>query len=261
LVIRLFDGSGRALGAEAVNVVRPVSGAVQPQVLAKLRSMNTGGLFLSPSLFDPPADAFFRPEDPAHDFIELIVGANGKEQTLVITKADLIAEGVRGGAAAALEFRVPLPKGIIDRGANLALNRPVEDTAGSFPAQLVGAVDGREETAVPLVADEEGTNWLEIDLGRDRVVGEIELVFALVPQGIRIASYGTSQPPTSAGVWVEDRGLWFRHQGGRVVYRGASTLMRYIRIAGLGKGTAGLAEVLVRPLRAATAESGPPASR
>lgn len=259
LVLRLFDGSGRPLDSEAVTVVRPVPGAVQPQVLAKLRSMNTGGLFLSPSLFDPPAEAFFRPEDPAHDSIELIVGANGREQTLVVTKADLIAEGVRGGAAAALEFRVPMPKGIIDRSQNLALNRPVEDSAGSFPAQLVGVVDGRKETAVPMVCDEEGTNWLEIDLGRDRVVGEIELAFALAPQGIRISSYGTSQPPTSAGVWVEDQGLWFRQQGGRVVYRGASTLMRYIRIAGLGKGTAGLAEVVVRPLQAAAEPQAPPA--
>jgi hypothetical protein len=251
LAFRLYDLSGAALSQTSVELYKGVP-LPSAKPLYKGKTLGSGSFFMTPALFDPPQEAFYTPEDLSGGFYTLVVGEGEARESLIVPFWSLAAEAARGPIPAiTLEIRVPLAGGPIDREVNFALNRPVEDSAGRFPGQLAALVDGSMATAVELASNEDGAVWIELDLGRDRLVGEIELAWqGALPGGLTIQHYGTSQTPGVAVTWVKDLAPVLRSADGvSTAYRGPTRTMRYLRIAVTQGGTAKLAEIRVRPLR------------
>lgn len=162
----------------------------------------------------------------------------GVDDWLWLPGWQVIDATARGGRRSAIvSVRANLPSGPLEV-ADAAEAKAVTDSAGRLPAQLVGLVDGRPDTAVELAAA--GRNsWVEIDLGRDRLVGAVEL--DVVGQGIwsafQVVGYGTGQRPIDALLFAAERdGPWTLTQRGqaqgqvtRLVYCGRAQRARHIR--------------------------------
>lgn len=248
LVLRCFDISGRALSDVDLEV-KVISLGLdsltdpKPKAVFKGKTMNTGGVFLNPAAFSPSRQALLTGPD---EVLELVFSKGDSIQSLQLTWADLVAEALRGSAAAAsIEVRVPAVDSVVDESSNIAEGKVVEDSLGRFPAQLAALLDGKAETSIEMPGAEGG--WIEVDLGRERPVTQVELTFDGAPwRAFTIAFYGTSQSPASAQSWVQERESSLRESHGKVTYRGSLTLMRYIRIMPLSGEGVKLAELAVR---------------
>ncbi|MGV3617767.1 MAG: hypothetical protein ACO1SV_20775 [Fimbriimonas sp.] len=166
----------------------------------------------------------------------------------------------RGTAAAAfLELRFNLPGAALEAGTNLAKERVVTDSAQSLPARLAAATDDDPKTEATLSG--KVGDWVEIDLGRDRTIAEIDL---LVRPGkfwskFDILAYATGQTPNETVVWAKEVDFaWTadnRHDPVpnatgvvNVSYRGQPRRFRYIRLVNKGGGPGELGEVRAIPV-------------
>jgi hypothetical protein len=167
----------------------------------------------------------------------------------------------RGQKAPLVRIRFQVPSEALDAGSNLAKDRIITDAAGSLPAQLVPLVDGAFDKTVPF-GEKEG-DWVEIDLGRDRAVGEVKL-FARSADFWRkfdILVYSTGQKVSEARVWTHEPDWRFSATNRRdvdpkdfglfsVTYRGQAERARFVRIV-CREATrfASLAEIVVTPVK------------
>ena len=105
-------------------------------------------------------------------------------------------------------------------------------------------------------------DWVEIDLGRDRTVGEIDLVAqpGTFWRKFDVMVYATGQRPEEALRWAREvDGDWTSRNRREVVsptrvsvpYRGAALRFRYLRIVNRSGGPGRLAEIKVIPATAA----------
>lgn len=241
LVLRCFDQSGRPLNEVPLEVSSTKASNNEP--LWKGKTLAQGGVFLNPAAFSPSRQSLvLGPEDSL--VLTFSKGINRHQVTL--SWADLVEEGLRGPAAAAsVELRIPSLDAEIDREVNLAEGKTVEDSLGRFPAQLSGLIDNNPSSAVEMPGAEGG--WIEIDLGRERPVAEIEIQHESgIWRSFNIAYYGTAQTPASAQSWIQERESALRSAGGKSVYRGNLTLMRYVRLIPLAGAPAKVREVIIR---------------
>lgn len=146
---------------------------------------------------------------------------------------DDFARGSR--AAAVLELRFAMTDAPLDRTQNLALNRIVTDTENSFPAQLQALVDGVPDTSVTFRLAQGG--HVEIDLGRDRTIGEVVLEPGeSLWHAFDIRGYNTGQKPSDARVlFREVSSSASRAQraapDGSIAYRFPATRVRFLLLA------------------------------
>lgn len=175
----------------------------------------------------------------------------------------LLDARARGSVGAAtLELRLNLADAPLDLARNLAAGRPVSDSSGSATESLAALVDDSGETVVRWEAG--AVDWVEIDLGRDRLIGEVRLEPAedrLWPS-FEIRVYGTGQRPSEARVWAEELdAAWSLRcrrdvapDGSRsLAYRGPATRARFVRLVPTRPGPAALRGVRIRGV---TAEEG-----
>ena len=144
--------------------------------------------------------------------------------------SDLYARGNTLAISIDLPFNFsPWP---INTETNLIAGKPATDSAKSFPAQLVGLVDENPDTEYTLPAK----GWVEIDLGRDRLLGELSIQ-GEVPKKFRVKVYGTTDKLDQADVWIDELNSdKFRREYdivGDLVYRPNPNTARYIRIENL----------------------------
>lgn len=119
---------------------------------------------------------------------------------------------------------------------NLASKRFVADSANGLPAALSQIVDGDMETAHTLPSANGA--YIEIDLGRDRVIGEVRLFGDAWWQAYDIYVYATGQTVNEAVHWAKERdfGWTFRNRSkpeGKtryVAHRASGQKIRYIRV-------------------------------
>lgn len=172
---------------------------------------------------------------------------------------DAASRGSR--AAAILDLRFALPGAPLDASVNLATDRIVTDSGGSLPAKLAALIDGNPGTETEL-----GTkpgDWIEIDLGRDRTIAEVDLVGS--PGGLwaryDLMIYATGQRPTEALPWAKElNSAWtFRNRyeslaNGKatVAYRGAPIRFRYLRLVNRSGGPGKLSEIRIVPSAGST---------
>ena len=241
LVLRCFDQSGRPLNEVPLEVTSTKAGSKEP--LWKGKTLAQGGAFLNPAAFSPSRPNLVLGPD---DSLVLTFSKGINRHQVTLSWADLVEEGLRGPAAAAsIELRIPSIDAEIDPEVNLAEGKTVEDSLGRFPAQLAGLIDGNPDTSVEMPSSEGG--WIEIDLGRERQVAEIEIQHVDgIWRSFNISYYGTSQTPASAQNWIQERESVLRTGGGKTIYKGNLTLMRYVRLVPLSGSAAKIREVIIR---------------
>lgn len=155
---------------------------------------------------------------------------------------------------ASVELRFNLPTQALDFAQNLASERIITDAAGRFPAELSKLVDGNLDQGLTIAPGQ----WIEIDLGRDRMVGQINLTtIGDVSAPLHIFQYGTSQNISSAIRWVTLENLPFLSQlyGSKVgeavttpiINRTAQ--MRYVRFINRGETPISISEVQIFPTK------------
>ncbi|MBS1727528.1 MAG: discoidin domain-containing protein [Armatimonadetes bacterium] len=165
--------------------------------------------------------------------IKFTVTTNGRTSTLTTpatTFSDIFARGTKSAGTMDMPFNLPLWP--IADDTNLVASKPVSDSANSFPAQLVALVDDNPDTTYTLPAN----GWVQVDLGRDRTVGEI--VFqGEVPKQFRVLVFGTTDKPDDADWWIDEvNSERFRTEyevEGDLTYRPSPNSARYIRIQNL----------------------------
>lgn len=175
------------------------------------------------------------------------VTANSRTGTLVTpttTFSDLLARGNKAAISVDLPFNLPVLN--LSEETNLAQGKPVKDSANSFPAQLVGLVDENPDTTYTLAPN----GWVEVDLGRDRMLGEITFS-GDVPKKFRVLTYGTTDKVEQADWWIDeidsDR---FRREyegPGDLSYRPTPNTSRYVRILNLSDKPAVLKGIKIYP--------------
>ena len=181
--------------------------------------------------------------------------AHGVQRLAWLSATQLMDEYERGNRAAGfVEFRIELPSGAIDRTQDLAKGRLVTDSASSFPAQLVAIADGDPKTSFEVKAASPGY-WIEIDLGRDRQIGEIVIEFdGEVWNEFLVSSHKTSQSPDVAQVWADVNNGTTRvkeENGLSTIALTAQTVRsRYIRLISKNSSPVKIASIKVYPLRA-----------
>lgn len=137
-----------------------------------------------------------------------------------------------GHQAVVFDLRFNLPSEDVDRSANLAKNRVVTDSADDLPAKLVGLVD--DSIAKDVTLPNATGAWIELDLGRDRPVAEINLLGSTPEFWKRfdVVTYSTGTTVRSALPWVNVVDPSFEKSGSGVLsqsLRGTARLMRYVR--------------------------------
>lgn len=145
------------------------------------------------------------------------------------------------------------------RDGNLASRRIVLSSASTPPEELMKLVDNDAATSVSL--GEKENDWIEIDLGRDRPIGEIRLVlkddFQAFWEKFDIYLYATAQTFKEAQLYAKEfswrNAMSFRRDIDpkdfsvrSVAYRARPITMRYIRIVNRSAGGGKLSEIIVK---------------
>ena len=211
-----------------VIILRAVTPNGDPLVGAKLRFADQPEM-----VTDKNGYAF--PTSPAPGFVGMLtvsIESFGSKDMFSFSSAKLsnmYARGLTKAASIELPFNVPASE--ITRDTNLVLGKPTRDSANSFPAQLLGLNDDNDATTFTLAPK----GWVEVDLGRDRLLGEIELRGDL-PNAFLVAVYGTTEKINESRPWVGEADLAERRrnypdlESGVTVYRPRPVGGRYIRI-------------------------------
>ncbi len=164
----------------------------------------------------------------------------------------------RGSQAAAIfEMRFNVPTAPLDTETNLARGRIVTDSENRLPASAAALVD--EDLATTFSLGAASGNWIEVDLGRDRPVGEVRLLLegSEAPAKFDIVGYATGQTAGQMNAWVQeiDSGWTIRYRAGQeagavsLAYRGIASRMRYIRILNVSGGPLKIRELRVTPAK------------
>lgn len=187
--------------------------------------------------------------------VKAVVGGMEEWGWLKLWQAvDTYHRGQRGVALMTLRFNLPgMP---LEAGSDVAKDRLVVSSDNAPAAQLSKLTDGEEltDSALPEAKD----SWIEIDLGRDRAVGEIRLLAAKgapMWEQFEIKVYGTGERPEDARPWSREYS-WVWSAANRsdrpdipsVPYRGNAQRFRFIRIVSKTGGPARLTGVQITPV-------------
>ncbi|MBX3117831.1 MAG: hypothetical protein KF784_02115 [Fimbriimonadaceae bacterium] len=189
----------------------------------------------------PMASNIFGRLDPQgrNGLIAIKVEANNQVDWAWIKGWQMADAARRTPGALIMSLRMNFSTTAIDTTTNVARNRIVTDSSGQSSADLAKLVDDDPSTSVTVGG--KILDWIEIDLGRDRVVGELQLVGGSDAfwESFDIFVYATGQTAEQALPWSREK-LWswsFANAGasvtggGRAVaYRGVAQRFRYIRI-------------------------------
>ena len=160
-------------------------------------------------------------------------------------KAWRLSDSLRRGITVVIaEVRLNLPDQPLEKETNLAEGKALIDSDGK-PYALGSSLPQTPES------------WVEVDLGRDRTIGEIALKpGATFPGRIEIRVYGTGGKPEEATLWAGDLAtswtLRNRAEDGLLSYRAPAQRIRYIRIVSKSGGAGSLAGLRVTPVAVAT---------
>jgi hypothetical protein len=196
-------------------------------------------------------------KDGTNGWLLAVVRTGGSVSATWVSVMQLWDEYARGNKAAAfIQLRAQAATGPLDTSQNLALERLVTDAKGRFPAELNALVDGKNETSLAL-GDEGDGYWIDIDLGRDRPIGQVQIVFdGPVWRQFRIVTYKTAQTAADSQVWSEESNgpantEATKTEDGKTVlsYSAKWVRSRFVRIVPLSHEAVKLAEVRVVPIQ------------
>ncbi|MCA0359739.1 MAG: hypothetical protein LCH41_01665 [Armatimonadetes bacterium] len=252
LMVRAATLGGRPLSNADIEVFAWSPSGLGP-ALAKDNTRSGGIAVLSPEKREPLLKNVQR--DGSGSWLLVRATRGGASATAWVAAWQLADWMYRGNSGMpSVEVRFSLPSDPLDLKEDLARDKLVVDSAGRFPAELIALVDGDPATTLDLFPEQ----WLEIDLGRDRLFGGIEFdVLASAPLAqYEMSFYKTSQRPEIAQVWFReaDGARFFRKYGVKNGNRLTGTVFaetvqgRYIRIVNRGAQKATLTGLRILPI-------------
>jgi hypothetical protein len=167
---------------------------------------------------------------------------------------DMFARGNKNFVTSELRFNVThrpvLPQ-------NWALRKTAIDSANSDGSNLAALIDGDSATAY--TGGNKTGDWIEIDIGRDRPIGEIRLISSGEDKAFwerfDVMVYGTGQTVASARLFAGEASWNYASRmlhdvsvDGElsVAYRAAPQTVRFIRIVNKSGGSGTIADIEVR---------------
>lgn len=238
IVVRAYDLLGRPLTDQEIEFVSPDGTAS----LFKGKTSAAGSILITKPLLK--------------DWSETAVAratAFG-ETTYAFAKGwTLYQNTARGNREVAfLDMRFNLPSSELEKGTDLARDRVISASDERGAADLAAAVDGKPDTSIAL--GKKAGDWIEIDLGRDRTVGELRLMGDLWGR-FRAVGYGTGQSADDASPLVNEIDFpWAkanRGEDGWTTYRTPAARVRYVRLIAVSDGGGTLNEIAITPARVA----------
>jgi hypothetical protein len=132
---------------------------------------------------------------------------------------------------------------------NFALKKIAIDSANTTPSELGRLLDGDRSTTYS-----GNPEWIELDLGRDRPIGEIRIYADSIWNQFDIIAYSTGQTVADAQLFAHelDSSMRERHcfesdlKDWCLAYRARPLTVRFIRIVRKGAGTTMIREIEVR---------------
>ncbi|CAN5527584.1 hypothetical protein BH11ARM2_BH11ARM2_01890 [soil metagenome] len=234
--IRAFDLLGRPISNQDIEIVTPDGTAS----LMKVKTSVAGSAVIAKPILKGWSDLAVAKATAYGETAYAYV----KGWTLF----DAYARGNREVAFLDLHFN--LPSADLEKGTNFATDRVVSDSANHGPADLAAVVDGKPETSVALGA--KAGDWIEIDLGKDRTIGELKLNGNLWNR-FRAVGYGTGQSADDASpLVIESDYGWARANRGAdgwTSYRTPAVRVRYVRLVAMADGGGTLNEISITPAR------------
>jgi hypothetical protein len=206
----------------------------RPVTRAEYSLLDEAGKEITKGLIPNGSVLLNAPEDPSPTGRRLLrVTKSGVVDEIWLENWQWLDNASRGNQNVCfLEARLNLPDLPID-ATNLALDRAVSTSNGVAPAILAPLV--RATNVAPVVLPAE-TNWIEIDLDRDRTIAEIAIRASGAEfwREFRVMGYGTGQRLDEASPLATEIDFEFasqtRARDGMVSYRGPAPRVRYIRI-------------------------------
>lgn len=164
--------------------------------------------------------------------------------------ADAAFRGNAGVAVVDLSF--DLPAAPIASDQNLALNKLVS-IAGDTDPNVSGLTSG---TPVSIALPEAKQSAVEVDLNRDRTIGEVDLEVpaSAMWKEFKIETYNTGQSAADASIWareldsrwsMKNRGMKLPNGNYLLRYFGPAVPVRFLRIVQTGSGPGSLAQITV----------------
>lgn len=252
-ILSLADMAGNPLSSATVEVFQTSDGKLATDPIVKANATAGGKVFL-PTRDGKNPYGVLKPGGGNAWFL-VRVTKDFMTETAWIPAWLLATEAARGNAnAPTIELRLMMPSGALKTDEDLAQGKAVTDPGGRFPAELAAAIDNDPTTAVSLKPGQ----ILDIDLGRDRVIGGVELETKGAPmEKFEILLAKTGQKPEQGELWMkEGRGnLRAQLKGKKVgdntvlLYTATAVRARYVRVKCTGGSEAPVASIRVRALQ------------
>ncbi len=249
MLLRVTDDSGQPVANAAVELRQTSAGQVADPPVFKGQTSDRGSILVPSKEGQGPFGALL--PDGSNGWIEVRVTRNGGTASTWLAATTLVVERARGNTAPTVEVRVSLSSGPIRPNPEHAAGRPVTDSEGRLPAALAPLTAPGRTDQVRLA--ERG--WVEVDLGRDRLIGEVAL---LAPEGrsfkepalLRVLVRSTGDPAERGRPWAvvaEPREV---AEGSLLALRATATRARYVRVEWSGRAAFDLARIQVRGVEA-----------
>lgn len=243
VMIKITDESGEPLANQVVSAYAVKGGSVTSDKPLFTVTANASGVAVLPK----EGKAVMR----GSDALMLVAESYGTKGVCWLKRwqlSDAVARGNRTLLMVEMPFNVSTTP--LDLSNNLAVNKFITSSTGAGPADLAQAIDGKDDTEIALPDAKD--SWVEIDLGRDRTIGEIEIKAKGGDFWKRfdLIAYPTGTPASQAPKWAQevdwDYAAKNRMTPAGVLYRNASKTIRFIRLVNVS-GTPGshLAEIRV----------------
>jgi hypothetical protein len=191
---------------------------------------------------------------PAEGLLFATLTANGQTSNAWIKSWQLLDAANRGNRAVCIaDLRFNICDAELDPSVNLATDRLLTDSLASDASQLAAMTDGRPETATSL--GEKPGDWFEIDLGRDRTIGELDLNLGANTfwRQFNVIGYATGQSVSGQAPILREADFeWTRRNrgvGAGMNYRFPALRVRYLRFVNVSGGVAAIRELAIRPAK------------
>lgn len=253
VTVRALDGAGRPIanaqlglwrltkeGIQSKEPAATIQTDAQGQAELPRTAFSAAGETSLPNARTLLANPFGRYAPNVQDATWLLAAnQHGRTATSWLKVWHLVDAFHRGSRAAAImDLRFDLPQAPVDRSTNLALQKLVKSSASQDALVHAPLTDGDPETTVVLPGGE--GSWIDLDLGRDRQIGEVRLVLqdgALWPD-FEIGIYQTGETDADAFPFAREiSARWtFRNRyevvgdGRGLGYTGMPVRGRFIRI-------------------------------
>ncbi len=260
-LVRATDLTGHPLSNMQLDFFQSKGGQIDdgPPTFSVTTGQNVGSALLSNKEGQGP---FGKLDPDGGNGVFLIrATANGVTEYGWLKAWEFIDTASRGNTAAGiLDVRLDLPSAALDTTTDLARDRIISDSTNLLPAKLGTLVAGTTDTEVSLGG--KAGDWVEIDLGRDRTIGEVTLFGAtgtFWPQ-FEIQVYATGQKLEEATLWANELNWNWAATNRRdlipgdpntisVAYRSPSERIRFIRITNRSSVIGKLKGIRVVPVK------------